>query len=139
MIKEQYCTTKTLEDPRATIVIVQHWHSCRQRQGSFCTAPRIVTTSGKVQFSENAQRIHFVFSANHVVSLNSEQSDGKSQRRPISSPEFSPLTEEPENSGLEIERRQEISQRSRFLVLTKKARPLGAIANILELQWAVGP
>ena len=133
-----------IRDPRATILIVQHRHSCPQKPRSFCTAPRIVTTCGMIQFSENAQRIHFVFSANnsanHVVRLDSEhaQSDGKSQRRPISSPEFSPLTEEPENSGFEIERHQEVSQRSRFLVLTKKARPLGAIANILELQWAVG-
>lgn len=57
-------------------------HFRSQRLCSFCSVPRI-PTSGEVQFSEHAQRIHFVFSHNQIFRYDSEhaQSDGKSVYR----------------------------------------------------------
>lgn len=54
-------------------------HSRSLRLCSFCSAPRIAT-SGEFQFSEHAQRSHFVFSDNQIFRFDSEhaQSDGKS-------------------------------------------------------------
>ena len=59
-------------------------HSRPPRPSSFCSAPRIAT-SEMVQFSENARRIRFVFSANQTVRLGSEQaqSDGRSVNREL--------------------------------------------------------
>jgi len=83
-----------------------HVHSRPQRPHSFWSAPR-VATSGKVQSSEDAQSNHFVFSANQIC-----------QTWLWACAEWREFGES-RTSGVWL------SQRSRFLVLTKRSAASG--------------
>ena len=96
-------------------------------------APRIAT-SGKVQFSEHAQRIRFTFSANQIFRFESEhaQSDGKSVNRALPVLDF-PRGRE---SWCWPKRARPLETRMDFLVLRKGSHPWKSHAPINDTQVA---